>query len=114
MTSSLPPEHGSIIKIRTSGSTAEPITTYGTSITKFFWDVFSGRLLLYQLPDYEVVKLYNLLEIIWFINPKGVQKLLSTICGIKDMQYVYQRSSASKYWVHSRHKGYYLWIIFGW
>ena len=81
---------------------------------EFFWDAFSGRLPLYQLSDYDVVKLQDLLEIIWFINPKGVQKLLSTIRGIRDVQYVHQKSSAMKYYVHSRHKGYYLWMVFGW
>ena len=54
----------------------------------FFWDAFSGKISINQLDSYDIVKLNDLFEIIWFINPRGIHKLLSTICGLNDYKFI--------------------------
>jgi phenylacetate-CoA ligase len=39
----LPAEHGDIFKTTTSGSTGQPVTTRGTGLTSFFWNVLTLR-----------------------------------------------------------------------
>lgn len=39
----LPPEHGDFFSTTTSGSTGQPVTTRGTGLTRFFWNVLTLR-----------------------------------------------------------------------
>jgi len=39
----LPPEHGETFSTTTSGSTGQPVTTRGTGLTQFFWNVLTLR-----------------------------------------------------------------------
>jgi phenylacetate-CoA ligase len=39
----LPPEHGETFSTTTSGSTGQPVTTRGSGLTRFFWDVLTLR-----------------------------------------------------------------------
>jgi phenylacetate-CoA ligase len=41
--SHLPPEHGETFTTTTSGSTGQPVTTRGTGLTRYFWNVLTLR-----------------------------------------------------------------------
>lgn len=47
----VPPEHGALTKVQTSGSTGTPITGYGTRVTALFWRAFTLREHLWQRRD---------------------------------------------------------------
>lgn len=47
----LPPHHGKVHAVTTSGSTGKPIKTYGTTVTRFFWNVFTVREHLWHRRD---------------------------------------------------------------
>ncbi|MBI5463093.1 MAG: phenylacetate--CoA ligase family protein [Gammaproteobacteria bacterium] len=51
MSRKVPPAHGSLSKVQTSGSTGTPITAYGTKVTALFWRAFTLREHLWQRRD---------------------------------------------------------------
>ncbi|MBI5040888.1 MAG: hypothetical protein HZB57_06735 [Gammaproteobacteria bacterium] len=51
MSQRIPPEHGKLSKVQTSGSTGTPITAYGTRVTALFWRAFTLREHLWQCRD---------------------------------------------------------------
>ena len=53
-------------------------------------------------------------EIIWFINPIGMQYLIQTPEIYDKMMFVYQRAFSVENWVHSKYKSFYVWMMFGW
>ena len=79
----------------------------------FVWDVYSNKINYRALPDTDIVKLQDLYDIIYFINPEGVGTLLNTPDTHSIINYVYQRYIKIKNWVPSRHYSYYTWIIYG-
>lgn len=51
MSRRIPPAHGKLSKVRTSGSTGTPITAHGTQVTGLFWRAFTLRDHLWQRRD---------------------------------------------------------------
>lgn len=47
----VPPDHGKVSEVRTSGSTGAPIRTFSTDITQFFWKSFTLRDHLWHRRD---------------------------------------------------------------
>ena len=43
---------------------------------KYFWDVYSHKINYRTLTDLEVVKLHDIYEIVYFINPEGIRVTL--------------------------------------
>jgi len=80
----------------------------------FFWDVYSNKLDISNLSIYDITKLNDLNEIIWFINPTGMQYLTETPEIYDTMKSIHRRAKSVENWVHSRHKSYYTWSMFGW
>ena len=80
----------------------------------FYWDVYSKKIDVYTLSNYDITKLNDLNEIIWFINPTGMQHLLQTPETHEAIKFVYRRACNVGNWVYSRHKAYYAWLMFGW
>ena len=67
-----------------------------------------------KLSIYDITKLNDIKEIIWFINSTGMQYLVQTREIYDKMMFVHQRACSVKNWVHSRHKSFYVWMMFGW
>ena len=81
---------------------------------KFFWDVYSNVIQITTLSIYDITKLNDIKEIIWFINPIGMQYLVQTPEIYDKMMFVHQQAYSIENWVHSRHKSFYVWMMFGW
>lgn len=47
----VPPDHGKVLRYESSGSTGEPIVTYGTEATQFFWGALTLRDHLWHRRD---------------------------------------------------------------
>ena len=71
---------------------------------KFFWDVYSNIIHITTLSIYDITKLNDIKEIIWFINPIGMQYLVQTPKIYDKMMFVHQQACSLENWVHSRHK----------
>ena len=80
----------------------------------YFWDVYSYKINYRNLTDAEIVKLQDLYDIVYFINPEGIRTLLNTPDTHSIINYIYQRYIKVKNWVPSRHYTYYIWSIYGW
>ena len=81
---------------------------------KFFWDVYSNMIHMTKLSIYNITKLNDVKEIIWFINPIGMQYLVQTPKIYDKMMFVHQRACSVGSWIHSMPKSFYAWIMFGW
>ena len=66
------------------------------------------------LTDSEIVKLQDIYDIVYFINPDGIRTLLNTPDTHAIINYVYQRYIKVKNWVSTRHYSYYVWLLYGW
>ena len=60
------------------------------------------------------MRLQDLYDIVYFINPDGIRTLLNTPDTHSIINYVYQRYLKVKNWVPTRHYTYYIWCIYGW
>ena len=80
----------------------------------YFWDVYSNKINYRTLTDPEIVKLQDIYDIVYFINPDGIRTLLNTPDTHAIVNYVYQRFIKVKNWVPTRHYSYYVWLIYGW
>ena len=80
----------------------------------YFWDVYSNEIDFDTLSNYDIVKLDDLLEIIWFMNPMGLQNVLQNLGGYNMMKMVWKRANFLQHWVPKRHGTFYTWIMFGW
>ena len=74
----------------------------------FFWDVYLNKIKYCTLPDTNIVKLQDLYDILYFINPDGVGTLLNTPDTHSIINYVYQRYIKIKNWypqdtIHTTH-----------
>ena len=67
-----------------------------------------------MLTDPEIVKLQDIYDIVYFINPNGICTLLNTSDTHIIVNYVYQRFIKVKNWVPTRHFSYYVWLIYEW
>ena len=81
---------------------------------ELFWNVFSEKISYNHLDNTEILKLHDIFEVIWFINPQGIQKLLSSLDGMRTYQQIHDKVSSIEYWTHSRSKIFYVWMMFGW
>ena len=57
----------------------------------FFWDIYLNKINYQTLTDLEIVKLQGIYDIVYFINPDGIQTLLNTPNTHAIINYVYQR-----------------------
>ena len=81
---------------------------------EYFWDVYSHKIKYRTLTDLEVVKLHDIYEIVYFINPEGICVILENDDTNSLENYIYQRFLKIKDWTITRHYSYYSWIIYGW
>ena len=86
---------------------------YNLQYYNFFWDVYSHKINYHTLSDLEIVKLQDIYEIVYFINPEGICVILGQNDTNILINYVYQRFLKVKNWVTTRHYSYYSWIIYG-
>ena len=75
---------------------------------ELFWNVFRKKISYNYLDNAEILKLHNIFDVIWFINPQGVQKLLSSLDGMRTYQQIHNKVSSIEYWTHSRSKIFYV------
>ena len=61
-----------------------------------------------------MVKLHDIYEIVYFINPEGIRVILENDDTNSLVNYIYQRFLKVKDWAITRHYSYYSWIIYGW
>ena len=80
----------------------------------YFWDVYSHKINFRVLSDSEIVKLQDIYEIIYFINPEGIRAILGNPETNALVCYIYQRFLKVKNWVTTRHYSYYTWKQYGW
>ena len=80
----------------------------------FFWDIFSQIVNCCTLSDIEIIKLQDIYEIVYFINPQGIRTILENPEPYQIVDFVYQKFLKIKNWVTSRHYSYYTWIIYVW
>ncbi len=80
----------------------------------FFWDVHSSKIDIDTLSNYDIVKLNDLLEIIWFINPMGLHNLIQNIKDFDMVKLIRKKANFLQHWVPSRHDKFYTWMMFGW
>ena len=80
----------------------------------YFWDVYLYKINYRTLIDTDIVRLQDLYNIIYFINPDGIRTLLNTPNTHLIINNVYQRYLKIKNWVPTRHYTYYnlvyLWL----
>ena len=67
-------------------------------------------LILFKLLSYQS----DIKEIIWFINPTGMQYLVQTPEIYDKMMFVHQWACSLENWVYLRHKSFYVWMMYGW
>ena len=42
----------------------------------FFWDIFTNKIKFSELSNQDIVKIHDIIEIVYFINPQAKQRLL--------------------------------------
>ena len=87
---------------------------YLGNIYKFFQDVYYNIIHITKLSIYNITKLNDIKEIIWVVNPIGVHYLVQTPEIYGKMMFVQKQAYSVKNWVNSRHKSFYVWMMFGW
>ena len=80
----------------------------------FFWDVYAQKINYRTLNDLDIVKLQDIYDIVYFINPQGIRTILENSHSYQIVNHIYQKFLKIKNWVPSRHYSYYTWIIYGW
>ena len=80
----------------------------------YFWNVYSNKIDIDTLSNYNIVKLDDLLEIIWFINPMGLHNILRNLGGYNMVKIVHEKAIFLQHWVRTRHGNFHNLIMFGW
>ncbi len=60
---------------------------------EFFWEVYTHIIDIDTLSNYDIVKLDDLLDIIWFINPMGLHNLMNNLQGSNMINLVRKRQT---------------------
>ena len=81
---------------------------------EYFWDVYSHKINYCTLTDLEVVKLHDIYEIVYLINPEWIRVILENDETNSLVNYIYQRFLKVKDWTTTSHYSYYSWIIYSW
>ena len=76
--------------------------------------MYSHKINYHTLTDLEVVKLHDIYEIVYFINPKGIRVILENDDTNSLVNYIYQRFLKVKDWTTTSNYSYYSWIIYSW
>ena len=58
---------------------------------EYFWGVYSHKINYRTLTDLEVVKLHDIFEIVYLINPEGIRVILENDDTNSLVNYIYQR-----------------------
>ena len=80
----------------------------------YFWDVVSNKIKLHKINEVDIVKLDEMMDIIMFINPEGLNTMLHFKEAYNRVLYIKLRSKEVKYWVPTRPRTFYIWKLFGW
>ena len=80
----------------------------------FFWDVFSQKINFCTKSYIEIIKLQDIYDIVYLINPQGIYTILENPESYQIVNFIYQKYLKVKNWITSRHYSYYTWIIYGW
>ena len=80
----------------------------------FFWDVFANKIKFSELSDQNIVKIHDIFEIVNFINPQAIQRLLRDPNLFNLMKLICLRAIDREHYVYTRHSAYYAWMIYGW
>ena len=80
----------------------------------WFWNIYAGSKPISTLNDKEIVKLFDLFDIIKFINPKAIRTLLEDKILLQKYTTIYGKAMQVQHYVTTRHQSFYLWMFYGW
>ena len=77
-------------------------------------DVFAINIKFGELQDQDYIKIHDLLEIIIFINPQEMQKMLTDPKLFRSLKLIRLKTIVRKHHDFTKHSAYYVWIIYRW
>ena len=80
----------------------------------WFWDVYSENISYYDLDEKDYVELYDLYEIVKFINPEAIKLMSKNERALRCHIMIRENATECLQKVSTRHHLFYAWRLFGW